>query len=118
MEKLTKAEEPIMHIIWKKEYVFVKDIVSMLPDSQPYNTVSSIVRILESKGMVSHEAFGRTHRYFAKVTKFSYSQFLLKNVLSNYFDGSYKNLVSTMVKEENLSKEDILELKKFIYETL
>lgn len=118
MEKLTKAEEPIMQVIWQKEQVFIKDIMEALPENTPYNTVSSIVRILESKRMVGHEAFGRTHRYFPLVSKIDYRKFLLKNIISNYFEGSYSGLISTIVQDEGLDKDQIDELKEFIDQNL
>lgn len=114
MERLTKAEEPIMKIIWEKGEVFVKDIIMELKEDTPYNTVSSLVRILESKGMVGHKAFGRTHQYFPLVNRIVYRKEMLKNIITDYFDGSYKGLLSQLLKDEEISNEDIQELRELI----
>ncbi|WP_462248041.1 BlaI/MecI/CopY family transcriptional regulator [Ekhidna sp.] len=114
MERLTKAEEPIMKIIWDKGNVFVKEIVSDLPEVTPYNTVSSLVRILESKGMVGHKAFGRTHQYFPIVNRLEYRKHMLKNMIVEYFDGSYKGLLSQILEDEDVPAEEVKELKKII----
>lgn len=112
MERLTKAEEPIMKIIWDKGDVFVKEIVHDLPEQTPYNTVSSLVRILESKGMVGHRAFGRTHQYFPLVKRMEYRKLMLKNMIVEYFDGSYKGLLSQILEDDEVSEEEVNELKK------
>ncbi len=114
MERLTKAEEPIMKIIWEKGEVFVKDIIKELQEEVPYNTVSSLVRILESKGMVGHKAFGRTHQYFPAVRKSEYRKQMLKNMINDYFDGSYKGLISQILNDEEVNAKEIQELKEFI----
>ena len=118
MERLTKAEEPIMRIIWQKGDVFVKDIIEELPDGTPYNTVSSLVRILESKKMVGHRAYGRTHQYFPIVKRGEYRKQMLKNMITEYFDGSYKGLVSQILDDEEVSEKDVLELKELINKKL
>ncbi len=115
MENLTKKEEQIMQIIWKLRKAFVNDIIKKLPEPKPpYNTISSIVRILESKGFVSYKAYGRTHEYYPIVSKASYRKHSFKQLISNYFDGSYQELVSFIIseKESNITKEDEEELKK------
>lgn len=118
MERLTKAEEPIMKIIWDKENVFVKEIVEELPDETPYNTVSSLVRILESKGMVGHRAFGRTHQYFPIIKRSEYRKYMLKNMITEYFDGSYKGLLSQILADEEVSEQEASELKQLINDKL
>ncbi|MEO1256454.1 MAG: BlaI/MecI/CopY family transcriptional regulator [Bacteroidota bacterium] len=114
MERLTKAEEPIMKIIWEKGEVFVKDIINELAEDTPYNTVSSLVRILETKGMVGHKAYGRTHQYFPLIKKNEYRRHVLKSMIVDYFDGSYKGLLSHLLKEEEISEAELDELKKMI----
>lgn len=114
MEKLTKAEEPIMKIIWEKGEVFVKEIVEALPEATPYNTVSSLVRILESKGMVGHRAFGRTHQYFPIVKRGVYRKQMLKSIITDYFDGSYKGLMSQLLEDQEISSEEVNELKELL----
>lgn len=114
MERLTKAEEPVMKIIWDKGDVFVKEIVEDLPDETPYNTVSSLVRILETKGMVGHRAFGRTHQYFSLIKRSEYRKQMLKNMIVEYFDGSYKGLLSQILEDEEVSEEEVNELKALL----
>lgn len=118
MKELTRAEEEIMQILWDLERGFVKDIIEKMPSPKPaYNTVSTIVRILETKGFVSHKAYGKTHEYFPVVTKDKYSKFFLNNMLKGYFNGSFQNLVSFFAKEEKLKVKDIDQLVKYL-ETL
>ncbi len=115
MENLTKKEEQIMQIIWKLKEAFVNDIIAKLPEPKPpYNTISSIVRILESKGFVGYKSYGRTHQYYPLISKASYRKHTFKQLISNYFDGSYQEVVSFIIseKESNISKEEAEELKK------
>ena len=119
MEKLTKTEEPVMKIIWNLKKVFVKDIIRNLPDPKPpYNTVSSIVRILESKKMVGYESFGRTHRYFPLVSQSVYKSKMIGFLVNDYFGGSTTSLLSYIVAESELNNEETEELKNFIKEKL
>ncbi|MES2730563.1 MAG: BlaI/MecI/CopY family transcriptional regulator [Bacteroidota bacterium] len=113
MKELTKAEEQIMQILWKLERGVVKDIIEKMPEPKPaYNTVSTIVRILETKGFVDHQAFGKTHQYFPLISKDSYSHFSLNNLVSGYFNGSFKNLVSFFTNEAKMDVQDIDQLMK------
>ena len=115
MKQLTKAEEEVMQHLWKLEKAFVKEIIAEMPEPKPaYNTVSTIVRILEQKEFVSYEAFGKSHRYYPLVSKEAYSKFTLKDMVQNYFGGSFKQLVSFFTKEEQLSVKDIEELNAII----
>lgn len=115
MEKLTKTEEPIMQTIWSLKKVFIKDIIEALPAPKPpYNTISSIVRILEGKEMVAHEAFGRTYRYYAKVSKSEYRKRVFSSLVKDYFDGSYSDLMSFIIKDNDLSEKEENELKQII----
>lgn len=108
MKDLTKAEEQVMQILWQLEKAFVKQIVAEMPEPKPaYNTVSTIVRILEEKGFVDHEAFGKTHQYFPLVSKDDYGRYTAGSLLSKYFNGSVKDLVSFFVKEEKLDSQDL-----------
>lgn len=112
MKELTKAEEQIMQILWELDRAFVKEIVEKFPDPKPaYNTVSTIVRILQDKGFVSHEPFGKSHRYYPLVDKETYTHKYLKNFLSNYFENSFPKMVSFFTKEEKI---DIRELEEVI----
>jgi BlaI family transcriptional regulator, penicillinase repressor len=114
MELLTKREEEIMQVFWDIKKGFVKDIIAKLPENSPYNTISSIVRILEKKGFLKYKQYGNTYEYSPKISKAKYRKYVFKNVLTDYFDNSYQNIVSHMVKENNLSKKDIDEMMKII----
>ena len=107
-EKLTKGEEEIMHYIWDLGRCIVSDIIKLMPDPKPpHSTISSIVRILERKGFVDHKAYGRTHEYFPIITRDQYSRKSIRQLVSDYFDGSMNQLVSFLVKEEDLKAEDL-----------
>jgi predicted transcriptional regulator len=111
IKELTKAEDQIMQILWTLEKAFVKDIVEAMPDPKPaYNTVSTIVRILETKGFIDHTAYGKTHEYYPLITKEKYTKFYLNNLLKGYFDGSFQNLVSFFARENKLSTTDVQKL--------
>jgi len=112
MKELTRAEEQIMHVLWYLKQAYVKDIIERLPSPKPaYNTVSTIVRILEKKGFVGHKAFGKTHLYRPVVAKEDYTQAFLKSFVKDYFDDSYQELVSFFARDKDLTVselEDIL----------
>jgi BlaI family penicillinase repressor len=119
MKKLTKAEEQIMQILWELEKGFVKDIIKHLPKPKPaYNTVSTIIRILEKKGFVSHQAYGNTYQYFPVINKEEYTKAYLKSIVKNYFSDSFKEMVSFFTTEENISIEELEELRKMINEEI
>lgn len=115
MKKLTRKEEEVMKILWKIKQGFVKDVVEYYPDPKPhYNTISSLVRLLEEKGFVDHNAYGNTHQYFPIISKQEYRKYFIKDVVKDYFDNSYKQTVSLFIEEQNLSKEDLDELSELI----
>ncbi|MDO8897225.1 MAG: BlaI/MecI/CopY family transcriptional regulator [Bacteroidales bacterium] len=115
MKELTKAEEQIMQILWELKQAFVHDIIEQLPEPKPaYNTVSTIVRILEKKGFVDHEAFGKTHRYHPVIEKKVYTKFMFKGLLNGYFSNSMHQMVSFFSKEKGLSLAELEELKQII----
>lgn len=115
MKKLTKAEEEIMQIVWDLQLCFVNDIIEKLSHPKPaYNTVSTIVRILERKGFVSHNVYGNTHQYFPVVTKEDYSASLLKGIIQNYFGNSYKQMVSFFSKDKDISLKELEEIKELM----
>lgn len=117
MKELTKAEDQIMQILWTLEKAFVKDIVEQMPDPKPaYNTVSTIVRILEKKGFIGYKAYGKTHEYFPLIPKEKYTRFYLNNMVKGYFDGSVQNLVSFFAKENKMDVQDIDLLMKQLEE--
>jgi len=111
MKELTRAEEQIMHVLWALGKGYVKDIIERLPAPKPaYNTVSTIVRILEKKGFVDHEAFGKTHLYRPIVAKEDYTQAFLKHFVKDYFGDSYQELVSFFAKDRNLALSELEEI--------
>jgi len=111
IKELTKAEDQVMQILWTLQKAFVKDILEEMPNPKPaYNTVSTIVRILETKGFVSHKAYGKTHEYFPAISREKYTRFYLNNMIKGYFDGSFQNLVSFFAKENKLSANDLEKL--------
>lgn len=111
LKELTKAEDQVMQILWDLKSGFVKDIIEQMPEPKPaYNTISTIVRILETKGFVDHKAYGKTHEYFPLISKEKYTKFYLNNLLKGYFDGSFQNLVSFFAKENKLDTKAIEKL--------
>ncbi|MFC5410474.1 BlaI/MecI/CopY family transcriptional regulator [Larkinella bovis] len=114
VRELTNAEEEIMKVLWKLGKGFVKDVLAELPDPKPaYNTVSTIIRILEKKGLVGYRAYGKTHEYYPLITEEEYKRFEMEQLMSGYFDNSLKKLVSFFVKDRNLSlkeTDEIIEL--------
>lgn len=114
MEKITNKEEEVMQVLWKLEKCFVKDILSKLPEGNHYNTVSTIVRNLEDKGYVSHQAYGKTHQYFPIITKETYSNQFMSLATQRFFNNSYKNMVSFFAKEEKISAKELREILELI----
>ncbi|MBT8254337.1 MAG: BlaI/MecI/CopY family transcriptional regulator [Flavobacteriaceae bacterium] len=111
MEKLTNKEEQIMHILWKLEKAFVKDVLAEFSGNKPhYNTLSTIIRNLEDKGYVGYNAFGKTHQYYPLISKEDYRKRFFNNAIDNYFNSSYKNVVSFFAKEEKISIDDLKEI--------
>ena len=119
MKELTKAEEQVMEYLWKLEKAFVKDILDQFPEPRPaYNTVSTIVRILEKKGMVGYYAYGKTHQYYPLYTKSEYKKGRFKDVLSKHFNNSYQKFASFFAKEEDVTISDLEEMKKIMEEEI
>jgi BlaI family penicillinase repressor len=115
MQKLTNKEEEIMHILWKLKKAFVKEVMAEITEDQPhYNTLSTIVRNLEEKGYVSHNAFGNTHQYFPIVSIEDYRKGFMSTAIDNYFNSSYKNMVSFFAKEEKISADELREILSMI----
>lgn len=116
MEELTKSEERIMQMMWKLKKAFVKDIIDALNEDPPppYNTISSVVRLLEKKGFVGFKAYGKTYEYFPLISKAEYRKSSFKKMMSGYFDNSVESLVSFMVKEQTLSDDDLTKINEII----
>ncbi len=113
MKELTKAEDQVMQILWSLDKAFVKDIVEKMPNPKPaYNTVSTIIRILEKKGFVGYKAYGKTHEYFPLIPKEKYTKFYLNNLVRGYFNGNFQNLVSFFASENKMDVRDIDQLMK------
>lgn len=115
MKELTKAEEQIMQELWKLEKAYVKDIIDELPTPKPaYNTVSTIVRILERKGFVAHEACGKSHLYFPVVAKDNYKKAFMKHFVKDYFSNSFQNMVSFFANNKEISLNELEEIQTMI----
>ena len=113
MKILTKAEEQLMQVIWKLDKAFLREIMDELPTPKPHNnTVATIIKILVDKEYIGITQFGRTHQYYPLVSKDAYSKTTMKRFVKGYFDGSFSNAVSFMVKENYLSVEELEMLLK------
>lgn len=111
MIKLTQKEEEVMKILWKLEKAFVKEIIEKYPDPKPpYNTISSLVRLLQSKGVIGFTRYGNTFQYYPILSKFEYRESTLGGIIGDYFDNSYKNILAFLVKDDNLTDEEAKEL--------
>lgn len=115
MKQLTKAEEQIMQIMWDLELCTVKEIIEKFPEPKPaYNTVSTIVRILEDKKFVDHQTYGKGYKYFPLVEKSSYSNQSLHKLMDGYFGGSFKSMVSFFVQKNDVSIKELESIMKEI----
>ncbi|MBQ1221143.1 MAG: BlaI/MecI/CopY family transcriptional regulator [Alistipes sp.] len=116
-QELTRAELEVMQILWRIERGVVHAIIDEMEEPRPaYNTISTVVRILEKKGFVGHKAYGKTHEYYPTVTKEEYTSRYMTTVLDNFFDGSLSRLVSFFSSERDLSTEELDELMRIINE--
>lgn len=112
MKKLTRKEEEIMNRFWDKGAMFVKELLELYAEPRPhFNTLSTMVRTLEANGYLSHKAYGNSYQYFPLISREEYAGSSFKGIISNYFNNSYLNAVSALVKDEKISIE---ELKKLI----
>ncbi len=115
IRSLTRAEEEIMLILWQMGKGFVKDVLAEMPEPKSaYNTVSTIIRILEKKGVVGYTAYGKTHEYYPLISRAEYKRFEMKQLMENYFDNSLPQLVSFFVKEEKLDQKELDEIMKIM----
>ncbi|RZL31378.1 MAG: BlaI/MecI/CopY family transcriptional regulator [Pedobacter sp.] len=115
IKDLTKAEEQLMQVLWQLENAFVKEVIDELPEPKPaYNTVSTIIRILEVKGFIGHEAFGKAHKYHPLISKEKYKRHATEKLLGSYFENSVESMFSFFVKEEKLDLSDVDEILKMI----
>ncbi len=117
--QLTRAEEEVMQILWTIEKGMVHDLLEKFPEPKPaYNTVSTIIRILEQKGFVGHKAYGRTHEYFPVISKVAYTKSSFRGFMANYFGNSYKSLASFFASEEQVSLRELEEIQMTINEEI
>jgi predicted transcriptional regulator len=109
--ELTRAELEVMQILWAKDGAFVHEVLEEMPEPKPaYNTVSTIARILQKKGIVGYKAFGKSHRYIPLISREEYARTCVRNVAGHFFDHSYAQMVSFLAAKENLSIREIEEI--------
>ena len=115
MQKLTNKEEEIMHVIWKLEKAFVKEVQAGLEEENlHYNTVSTMVRNLEEKGYVGHRAYGKTHQYYPLISREVYGKKFWNEATRRFFNSSYKNMVSFFAEEEKITADELREILELI----
>lgn len=113
MNRLTKAEEQVMHIIWSLKEAVVKDVIEMFDEPKPaYTTVATVLRVLEKKGFVDHKTIGNTHLFFPIVSKKDYTRLEFKSLLEDYFQGSFPKLATFFARENNLSISELEDMLK------
>ena len=116
-KELTKAELQIMQVLWQKENAFVNEILQELEEPRPaYNTVSTVLRVLQNKGFVAYRSFGKNYQYYPLVSKESYTNRFMNRVVDNFFSGSVKAMVSFFTKKEQMSVQEIDELIEMLKE--
>ena len=115
IKELTRAEEQIMQILWQLKKAFVKEVIDELPSPKPaYNTVSTFIRILETKGFIGHNSFGKSHQYYPLVSKEEYQNFSADKLLNGYFDNSVERMFSFFVEKEKIDLKEADEILKLI----
>ena len=119
MKKLTHAEEEVMQILWELGSGFVKDVIERMPAPKPpYNTVSTVIRVLEKKEFISHRQYGNTYEYFPLVTRDEYAKVHFKGFLSDYFNNSFPKMAAFFARENNLSLKELEEIMRLTEEEL
>jgi predicted transcriptional regulator len=115
IKELTKAELQIMQLLWSLDNAYVNDLLEIMPEPKPaYNTVSTIVRILEKKGFVAHKSYGKTHQYYPLIDRDTYLNSMMKGILNSFFSGSVSNMVSFLSKKEGISVEEVDKMMNII----
>lgn len=115
MKKLAKREEQIMQAFWDLKHAFIKDIITQLPDPKPhYNSVATMVKILEEKGFLDHEAIGNQYRYYPIISKEEYQKHALNDIVDQYFDSSYSRMLAFFAKEQKISEDELKEIIQMI----
>jgi BlaI family transcriptional regulator, penicillinase repressor len=115
MVKLAKREEQIMQVFWDLQKAFIRDVIPQLPDPKPhYNSVATMVKILEEKGFLDREIVGNIYCYSPKISREDYQKHALKDIVSQYFDNSYPRMLAFFAKEQNLSEKELNEIVEII----
>jgi BlaI family transcriptional regulator, penicillinase repressor len=115
LPELTRAEEEVMQILWKLGKGFVNDVLEHYEEPRPaYNTVSTIIRILEKKGFIDHHAFGKTHEYYPLISKQDYTRHFMGNVFKGYFDNSFNKMVSFFTGDDSMTTKEMEEIRNII----
>jgi BlaI family penicillinase repressor len=115
MVKLAKREEQIMQAFWELKKAFIREVIPLLPEPRPhYNSVATMVKILEEKGFLGHETAGNMHHYFPVISREDYQKFALKDIVSNYFDNSYPRMLAFFAKEQQLTDKQLNEIVNII----
>jgi len=119
MKKLTRAEEHVMQILWEMEEGLVKDVIEQFPDPKPaYNTVSTVIRVLEKKGFVAHKAYGNTYLYYPLVKKEEYARIHFMDFMKEYFNDSFPKMAAFFAREKNLDISEMEEILKMTEEEI
>lgn len=119
MKKLTNAEEEVMQILWDLGKGFVKDVIDRMPEPKPpYNTVSTVIRVLEKKEFISHRQYGNTYEYYPVVSREEYARVHFKGFLSDYFNNSFPKMAAFFARENNLSMKELEEIMRLTEEEL
>jgi BlaI family penicillinase repressor len=115
IKELTRAEEQVMQVLWQLEKAFVKEVIDELPEPKPaYNTISTFIRILETKGFIGHNSFGKSHQYYPLISKEEYQNFSADKLLTGYFDNSVERMFSFFVEKEKIDLKEADEILKLI----
>ena len=115
MKEITKAQEDILKALWQVKDGAVSDVLDRLPEPKPaYNTVATVIKVLEKKGYVSHKTYGKTNVYFPMVSQKEYAQHIIKDTFKGLFNGSLNQMVSFFVKSKDISLNELEELKTMV----
>jgi predicted transcriptional regulator len=115
MKEITKAQEELLKALWEIKEGAVSDVLDSLPDPKPaYNTVATVIKVLEKKGYVSHKTYGKTHVYFPVVSKKDYAQHIMKDTFKSFFNNSLNQMVSAFVKNKEVGLSELEELKEML----
>lgn len=115
MEKLTPQEENVMLLVWQIGECAIKDVYDKFPGQKPpYTTIASIFNNLENKGYLNKRRFGNVKVFSPKISEPAYKRHFLSGVVKNYFDNSYKELVSFFAKDQKITTEELSEIIRLI----